>query len=163
MSFYLNLVSHYWNHSSKKQSFKGKSFLALQLSLFNKVVSLLGLHLGFSGCDSIDWFYIFKVTPANFKLVSIKNLMKSVVQNKIFIKKIWKVFLLKGGLNHIIIVYQVFSFTVFTVLYFTLVINPALGNRSFPVRVRSLAIWTKGLSVAIDRLMSTCSQSGWNW
>ena len=56
LSFYLNMVSHYWNHSSKKQSFKGKSFLALQLSLINKVVSLLGLHLGFSGCDSI-WLY----------------------------------------------------------------------------------------------------------
>ena len=49
--FFLNLVFHGRNHSSKQQSFKGKYFLVLHLSLFNKMVSLLGLHLGFSSCD----------------------------------------------------------------------------------------------------------------
>ena len=40
----------------------------------------------------------------NSKLVSVKNLKKSVVQSKILIKKIRKVFLLNGRLNQIKIV-----------------------------------------------------------
>ena len=53
--------------ASKQQLFIGKSFLTLQLSLFNKMVSLLGLHSGFPACDCLDSFYIFKVTPVYFK------------------------------------------------------------------------------------------------
>ena len=39
------------------------------------MVSLLGLHSGFSAVTVYDWLHIFKVT--NFKLVSVKSLMKS--------------------------------------------------------------------------------------
>ena len=40
----------------------------------------------------------------NFKSVYVKSLINSVEQIKIFINKIGKVFLLKGVLNHIVIV-----------------------------------------------------------
>ena len=41
-------------------------------------------------------FYIFKVTQANFKLVFVINMMKLVLQNKIFINIIQEVLFPKG-------------------------------------------------------------------
>ena len=41
-------------------------------------------------------FYIFKVTQANFKLAFVINMMKLVLQNKIFINIIQKVLFPKG-------------------------------------------------------------------
>ena len=49
-------------------------------------------------------------------------------------------------------------YTVFTVLYFPLMINPPLVNQRFPVRVRLIAMYAGELSLAIVRLMSMCYQ-----
>ena len=49
-------------------------------------------------------------------------------------------------------------YTVFTVLYFPLMINPPLVSQRLSVRVRLLAVCASQLSLAIVRLMSMCYQ-----
>ena len=56
------------------QLFKAKFSLLLQLSLFNKMISLLASHLRFSCYDCFWLIHNFKVISGNFKPVFVKKL-----------------------------------------------------------------------------------------